>query len=73
MHKEIISRKSKGKEPIGSAFGSLAGREGFIEKIGLELNIGLGQEGREQKRHGGQPKEKHRSRNVHSMLEKRSR
>ena len=51
----------------------MAGRKGFIEKIGLELNIGLGQEGREQKRHGGQPKEKHRSRNVHSMLEKRSR
>lgn len=38
---------------MGSALWSLADREGFIEKIGLELNTGLGQEGREKARHGG--------------------
>lgn len=58
---------------MGSALWSLADREGFLEKIGLELNIGLGQKGKEQARHGGWQKERHRSRNMHSMLEQRSR
>lgn len=58
---------------MGSALWSLADREGFIEKIGLELNTGLGQEGREQARHGGWQKERHRSRSLHSMLQKRCR
>lgn len=58
---------------MGSALRSLADKEDFIEKIGLELNMGLGQEEREQVRHGGWQKERHRNRNVHSLLEKRSR
>lgn len=47
---------------MDSALWSLADREGFIKKIGLELNTGLGKEGREQARYGGRQKERHRSR-----------
>lgn len=46
----------------------LADREGFVEKVGLELDIGLGQEGREQATHRGWLRERHRNRNVRGML-----
>lgn len=51
----------------------LADREGFVEKVGLELDIGLGQEGREQATHRGWLRERHRNRNVRGMLGRKSR